>query len=426
MSVEPGSSRVNRAGPSCPLLTANLPGIGGVIKDRPEDFVVEELPLYGPSGAGEYTFFEIRKVGLSTFQAVHAIAQALHVPPSRISYAGLKDAQATACQILSVHAVAPDTVTALSLPGIHVLWAERHPRKLKIGHLRGNRFTVRVRQVSEDAVARCRAILDVLARRGVPNRFGEQRFGMRGDSARLGRALVHQQWREFIDALLGHPDPADGDVARAARTHFDAGHWPEALSLLPAWMPEERRALQQIIQSGGDYTRAASAVSVRLKTFLVSAYQSDLFNRILDARLHSLDRLFPGDVAVKHPGHSLFRVEDAAAEQPRADRFEISPTGPIFGSKMMTAGGVQGDLEAEALAAEGLTPDSFRLAHGIRARGERRSLRFPVHDPELWYDDGLVLRFWLPRGCYATTVLAEIMKTPPQLRTANVRDVTEL
>ena len=74
--------------------------------------------------------------------------------------------------------------------------------------------------------------------------------------------------------------------------------------------------------------------------------------------------------------------------------------------------GRQGELEATVLAAEKLTLESFRVGAGIKARGERRALRFQIHQPEWWYDEGIVLRFWLDRGCYATTVLGEIMKVP--------------
>ena len=99
-------------------LTADLPGIGGRLKEEARDFIVEELPLYEPSGQGEHTFFEIRKEGLSTFQAVRTIAQALGVPPRRIGYAGLKDAQAITRQVLSVEGVPPAAVLALDLPGL--------------------------------------------------------------------------------------------------------------------------------------------------------------------------------------------------------------------------------------------------------------------------------------------------------------------
>jgi len=391
-------------------LTEDLPGIGGVIKERVEDFVVEELPLYAPSGEGEHTFFEVRKVGISTFQAVQTIAQALGVPLESIGYAGLKDAQAITCQILSVQGVPPEAVTALDLPKIRVMWAERHRNKLRIGHLRGNRFTICVREVDETALPASRAILAVLVERGVPNRYGPQRFGLRGDSARLGRSVVKRDASSFTKAFLGEAHSAESDKVQAARVRFDKGQWREALQLLPPSMADERKALGTLIRTDGDYARAYAAVSKRLKVFLLSAYQSALFNRVLDLRLSSLDRIYVGDLAMKHPGRSVFRVEDEATEQPRVDRFEISPTGPVFGYKMMEAFGKPGELEGAVLASEGLTLQDFRVGGGIRARGERRALRFRVHDPKLWYDEGVRLSFWLPRGCYATTVLAEIMK----------------
>lgn len=405
-------------------LTKDLPGIGGVIKEQVEDFWVEELPLYSPSGEGEHTFFEIQKVGLSTFQAVRTIARALGIPPSQIGYAGLKDARAITCQVLSVHGIPPERILTLELPHIRILWAERHRHKLRIGHLRGNRFRIRIRRVSEAMLPACQAILEVLARRGVPNWYGPQRFGQRGDSARLGSAVVRREAELFLRTFLGMPDRHESERVQAARRQFDAGAWEEALALFPESMADERRALRVLINSHGDFQRAYQAVPKRLKIFLVSAYQSALFNRVLDARLQTLDRVFTGDLAIKHSGHSIFRVEDEAIEQPRADRFEISPTGPIFGFKMMQASGSQGELEASILAAEGLELDDFRVGEGIQAKGERRALRFQIHDPEVRYDDGIMLRFWLPKGCYATAVLAEIMKAP--LTQESFQDVSQL
>jgi tRNA pseudouridine13 synthase len=393
-------------------LTGDLPGIGGVLKERVEDFRVEELPLYPPAGEGAHTFFEIQKVGLSTFQAVRMIAEALGVPPSQVGYAGLKDAQAITCQVLSVHGVPPDAVLALNAPGIDVRWAERHPRKLKVGHLRGNQFTIRVRGVDEAALTACEPILEVLSRRGVPNRYGSQRFGMRGDSARLGQAVVSKDPHRFLEAFLGRPRADESERVQQARSRFDSGRWEEALSLFPRAMPDERRALQTLVRTR-DYKRAYRGLPKRLKIFLLSAYQSELFNRVLSARLQTLDRVYEGDLAMVHPRRSVFRVEDEAAEQSRARQFQISPTGPIFGYKMTPATGQMGRLEKAVLDAEGLSLEDFRVGDGIKARGQRRALRFQVHDPELWYDDGVLLRFWLPRGCYATTFLAEIMKVTP-------------
>jgi tRNA pseudouridine13 synthase len=201
-------------------------------------------------------------------------------------------------------------------------------------------------------------------------------------------------------------------MVQAARASFDAGQWAQALEQFPGNMADERRALQALIRAKGDYGRAYAAVPKRLKIFLLSAFQSELFNQVLEKRLQTLDRVYYGDLAMKHPGRSVFRVEDEVVEQPRADRLEISATGPLFGYKMMQPLGQQGDLEASILDREALTLESFRVGDGIRAKGGRRALRFRIQEPELWFDDGLMLRFWLDKGCYATAVLAELMKVP--------------
>ena len=149
------------------------------------------------------------------------------------------------------------------------------------------------------------------------------------------------------------------------------------------------------------------------RQFYVSAYQSYLFNRVVAARIEDgLGRLVPGDLAWIHQNGAVFEVTDPAAEQERADRLEISPTGPLFGYRMTQAGGKPGELEAGVLAAEGLTADDFHRER-LRVKGGRRPLRFKIADPgiRLGADSAgayLELRFALPRGCYATLVLNEL------------------
>ncbi len=391
-------------------LTADLPGVGGRLKVQPADFMVEEIPLYQPLGEGEHTYFEVEKTGLSTFQAVRDIARALNLNPRRMGYAGLKDARAVTRQVMSVQGVPPEKVLALDLANIKVLWATRHKNKLKTGHLKGNRFTIRLRDVDENQMENARRILAVLEKRGVPNYFGEQRFGRRGDAHRLGRAIVDGQVEQMIQLFLGRPHPAENPLIYQARERFEAGDWAEALALFPSNMSDERKVLRALIKSDGSYPEAYSHLPRDKKRFFISAYQSYLFNLALDERLDTIDRLFVGDLAFIHARGASFLVEDVAAEQPRAARFEISPSGPLYGYKLLLAEGTQGELERRILAEEGLSLESFRLKGGLKAPGARRPLRFPLLGPKLWYDEGLMLAFELPKGCYATNVLAEITK----------------
>jgi tRNA pseudouridine13 synthase len=147
-----------------------------------------------------------------------------------------------------------------------------------------------------------------------------------------------------------------------------------------------------------------------MRRFLLSAYQSYLFNHIMAARLAEVHRVREGDLAWKHDSGAVFLVVDADAEQPRAKRLEISPSGPMFGYRMPMAQGEPGRLECEMLGREALSLEDFRQRGGLRAEGARRPLRVPLGEVELWYDEGLMCRFELPPGSYATNVLREIMK----------------
>ena len=390
-------------------LTADLAGTGGRIKVQLEDFVVEELPLYDPCGRGEHTYVRIEKRGLSTFEAVQAIARELHIPARDVGFAGVKDAQAIAQQTLSLMHVEPEEAEKLHIPGIEVLWVSHHRNKLRTGHLRGNRFTIRVRDAGESALPQARRILDLLLQRGVPNHYGPQRFGERANSHLLGRALLHHDPGSFLAEFLGDPRAEEEGTTRRARLCFDAGDGAGALQLWPPGMADEVRVLRTLIETG-DEARAVRSMPRRMRRFLLSAYQSHLFNQIVAARLDEIDRVREGDLAWKHDSGAVFLVEDAGREQPRAERLEISPSGPMFGYKMRMAEGEPGRLEREVLEGEELSLEDFRLRGGLRAEGARRPLRVPLDEVELWYDEGLMLRFDLPSGSYATNVLREIMK----------------
>jgi len=212
-----------------PYLTADLPGIGGRLKVEPEDFFVEEIPLYSPVGEGQHVYVEIEKKGLSTYAAIKTIARALNISPKVIGHAGLKDARAITRQTLSIDNVTPEAVKALQFSNIKILAAKHHHNKLKIGHLAGNRFVIRVRHVEPKVLPTAEAILAMLARLGVPNYFGEQRFGNRGNTGRLGELLIKGDATEFVAEHLGRPQPNEAPPVQAARQLVDEGRWAEAL-----------------------------------------------------------------------------------------------------------------------------------------------------------------------------------------------------
>ncbi|TWT44770.1 tRNA pseudouridine synthase D [Phycisphaerae bacterium RAS1] len=390
----------------------------GVIKLEYEDFVVDEVPLYDFSGQGSHTYVLIEKAGLSTVQAIHDLASALNVKRRDIGYAGLKDARAVTRQWISIEHAPPDLVRKLDIPRIRVLEVTSHTNKLRTGHLAGNRFRIRVRHTDPDRLAELQDALATLCRRGVPNHFGPQRFGGRGDTWLIGRALVQNQPEDAVDLILGRPGPRDhGDILRARRS-YDEGRYRDAARRWPGMFRDERRALKALAESNNK-RRALASIDKTTRRLYVSAYQSCLFNRVVAMRLATgLDQVWPGDLAWLHGSGAVFRVEDAAVEQPRADSFEISPSGPLFGYRMTAPGGRAGEMEQQILAGEGATLDSFS-AGPIGAKGGRRPLRFAPREASvrLAADSGgpyLELGFFLPRGCYATAVLNELFDLAPQ------------
>lgn len=320
--------------------------MGGRFKLLPEDFVVEEVPAYLPCGAGEHLFLWVEKRGQSTPEVAGALASALGVTVRDISYAGLKDRQAVARQWFCAPARTEAALPRVDIPGVRVLEWRRHRNKLRTGQLRANRFELRIRGPLDVQLGR--DAIEALRLRGLPNYFGLQRFGRARQNAAIGKALFR-----------GDRPPVD---------------------------------------------------RFQRKLFL-SAFQSLLFNRALSARIESgaFAAALPGDLMQKLESGGLFLCASPAIDQPRVESFEISPTGPLFGPKMMRAAGRIAEEEVALLAGEGMTVDQLS-AGGREAKGGRRPYRLPVARCELSTEgEDAWLRFELPRGSYATVLLREVL-----------------
>ena len=322
----------------------------------PERFVVEELPAYPPSGAGTHTFLFLEKRGLTTFDAIARVAAAFGVAARDVGYAGLKDKQATTRQWLSVPDLDPERAITLSGDDLRVLSAARHPHKLRLGHLRGNRFEVVLTGAATDAeIAELRARFDELAARGVPNLYGGQRFG--ADAANAARGL---------------------ELLRGTRRERDK----------------------------------------RKRRLMLSALQSAVFNRALELRATrgALTDVLAGDVLKKTDTGGLFVSTEPAVDQRRVDAGELIPTGPLPGGRETEPppGTPARALEDEAIAAVGATREEFANA-GRELPGARRPVLLRLADTAFCeeargdLDDRAVrLRFTLPAGGYATVVVTSV------------------
>ena len=323
----------------------------GLFKSTPEDFVVEEIPLYEPSGQGDHLYVRFTKRNLPTDVVVRTMARAVGVEARDVGVPGLKDKVGVTTQTISLPVPRgvdlEAKVRALALEGVSILDMRRHGNKLRTGHLAGNRFTVILRGVAEADVPVAIATLDRIGREGAPNAFGTQRFGKGGDNAERAQAWLRGEWS----------GPRDG----------------------------------------------------RARRFLWSSLQSAIFNEVLRRRVEEGTWATPvaGDLLQKEDTGGLFLCADVQADRARAERGEVSPTGPMVGIKMRSPEGAALALEQEVTAH--FLGASFDFSR-VRQLGEgaRRPFRTLVRElrAEPFEASGVRVCFVLPKGAYATTVLS--------------------
>lgn len=340
---------------------ADAPPPRGSIKASPDDFLVEEVPLYPPSGDGDHLYVRFTKRALTTEEVVRSLSRVIGANPRDAGVAGMKDKWAVTTQTVSLQPSREVGVDESArrlresvLDGVTIHEVARHGHKLKPGHLASNKFEIVVRDVAPASVEGALASLERVSREGLPNAFGAQRFGRAGDN--VERAL--------------------------------------------AWV------------SG----KSAPPRDPRMRRLLWSAVQSAIFNAVLAARVADGTWATPleGDLLKRRTSGGLFDCTDVPVDRERALEGEVSPTGPIVGVKMRSPSGAPGELERAQ--SEAILGPSFDLATTRKlGEGTRRALRLWVEamrferlTPEAEREQPQSLRvyFVLPKGAYATTVLA--------------------
>jgi len=396
-----------------PFITQSIPPIPAQIKAKPEDFIVDEIPSYLPVGTGEHTYIQIQKEQITTHEVIRSFCSSFGIKESEVGFAGLKDAQAVSRQWFSFRLLDEEKLARFTHPKIKILNQSRHKNKLRIGHLKGNQFEILLRGINEEDIPKVEAVLKTLKEKGIPNYFGEQRFGQRLNNHWIGKALFQKDYAKAISYLLGDIEKCSKeDNTYQARQFFEAGDYEKALNYWPHMYRLERKLLFDYIRLKENLEDVIFSLPRKMKFFYLSAYQSYLFNLCLSKRMNQMGTLYKGDVAAKYINNAQFDVEDADQEQPRLDDFEISATGPLFGPIMKQPSGYPQTIEEEVLASEGVSRELFNSPFSkLKLSGDRRSYRIPLKEVAISpKKEGVLLSFFLPKGCYATIVLREITK----------------
>lgn len=322
-----------------PLASARL-------KAEPEDFVVIEDLGFEPDGEGEHILVSVRKRGENTAWVAGLLAKAAGVIRGAVTWAGLKDRHAVTEQWFGIHLPGKDEpdLSVIENENIQILKRQRHSRKLRTGALKGNHFRLLLRDLgpSEEIEQRLRAIAEL----GVPNYFGEQRFGRNGNNLDGAESLF--QGKRIKD--------------------------------------RDKRSL------------------------FLSAARSYLFNTVVSERIKQglAATLIPGDCLMLTGSNSFFSEPELSDELlARLTSGDVRLSAPLWGRGRVASQGAALDFENQVLASYGAWQTGLEAAGLSQER--RNLLLFPQQLSWEWQDAGLSLSFWLPSGCYATSVVRELV-----------------
>lgn len=415
-------------------------GIGGRLRDRPSDFRVRELetietqPLDADPGAYPVVVFRATLTRWDTNAFAHELSERLGISRERITWAGTKDKHAITTQLFSIKGCSTaDEPTLPEIGGAETEVLGRAGRPVLFGDHLGNEFELVVRDASgnydgiTEELRRFAGSESDEIRIGVPNFFGQQRFGsIRPITHEVGLAIVRGDWEGAVLSYLGSPSPREPEGTRTAREYVERTRdWPGALERFPNHLRYEKAMLHRLVegQSEGNSFRAAlEAVSSNLQVLFVHAAQSYLFNRMLS---HRLERGLPfhepvvGDVVCftdEHDFPDTDRLQTVTESRLRTvnrhcARGNAFVTAPLVGTETELSGGEQGAIERTVLDTANLTPTDFDLPGEFDSTGTRRPIL--VRTELSIHPDPLTFTFTLPTGSYATVLMREYMKTDP-------------
>jgi len=435
-------------------------GIGGVIRESVDDFVVEEVLVDGSKASvnGEilsrvlgsslqkqrFLLSVLIKQNWDTFIAVKNIAKVLGIDQARVQFAGIKDAKAVTAQHITLENILTEDVEKIDIKEISVLPVGYVREMLSLFYLLGNNFTITIKSIhSSEAIVKesiMQTINELKGFGGIPNFFGHQRFGTTRPITHLvGKAIVNGDFEEAAMLFLAKPSVHEHPVSRQARQELDSTkNFKHAQENFPKQLRFERMMLNYLVHNPGDFVGAFQCLPLKLQALFIQAHQSFLFNRFLSERVKHdlpLNKVLEGDyvVGVERSGLPLTSfAKVATAEnlsevnaQVKSGRLRLAL--PIFGVKQKLSQGFMGKIENEVLEQEGIETTNlhFNVLSRTGGKGGLRTAVTPIRDFKLQSISAnaagntvqATLSLMLLRGSYATVVLREIMK-PSDLITA--------
>ena len=411
-------------------------GIGGKLRTLPEDFIVNELFIHPPSMKdGPFTIVEVTATNWETNLLVRELADRLHISRKRVGFAGTKDKRSRSTQLMSFYKVAAKDLAQLTMKDVTLANIYRSNHPVKIGDLLGNRFGITVRNVAstisssliEDVVS-C-----VVDHGGFPNFYGVQRFGViRPVNYLIGKHILNGDFEQAVMSYVAYPMKGEDVETYRLRERLERTQdFAAALQMYPPQLTFEKALLNKLVVDPEDFVGALTALPKNLLTMFVYAYQSYLFNRMLSERIKQhlpLNEALPGDFVLpvrnKVVSEEGILVTTANVEKinRQVQKGNAFVSGPLLGSDSLFSHGRMGEIEHSIVDDEHLRLQDFVIPDipYLSSSGSRRSLLASVNHIEWKLEQDTLnenkqavqLQFDLRKGCYATALLREFMKSP--------------
>lgn len=416
------------------FLTSN-PGIKGKLRSKPEDFKVKEISEY-PSEKkdGKFTIANIKETNWETNKLIRTFSNCLNISRKRISFAGTKDKRAKTTRLFCFYQVSPEKLSQIKLKDVEIEDVYRSDKPISIGDLKGNKFEIKIRNIEESVTLnQIKKIISEIREKSVfPNFYGIQRFGsVRPITHLVGKHIINGNFERAVMTYIANPcESEDEETYNLRKKLQETKDYSTALKEYPDYLNFEKTMLNYLVQKPDDFIGALKKLPDNLLTMFVYAYQSYIFNRILSERIKR-------DIPIKQAieGDIVYPVRDNVIENrsipvtknnlekvnEQISKGKAVVTSILLGSDSKFSKGEMGKIEKKIVEEENVGPREFIVPETPSASsyGTRRHICEAVKnlDFKLGKDDlnknkkALTLNFELSKGCYATSLLREIMKS---------------
>jgi len=410
-------------------------GIGGKLRTNPEEFIVEENSNYPPEkDNGKFAIADVTSTNWETNHLIRELSKNLQISRKRIGFAGTKDKRAKTTQLMSFYNISIDKLSNVKIKDVEIKNIFTSDRPVKIGNLIGNSFEITIRdidkKVSSDSITYITSFIKKYG--GFPNFYGVQRFGIiRPITHIVGKHIVKNNFKRAVMTYIANPIGGEDEESYRLRENLESTNdFSAALKSYPDKLDFEKAILNKLVQNPNDFVSALKELPKNLLTMFIYAYQSYLFNRILSERIIKkipLNEAIIGDIILPIRNEiidqNLIRVTDKNIEKvnKQISKKKAVVSGVLFGSDSIFSEGIMGEIEHKIIDKEKIDPRDFIIPEipYISSSGSRHPLLAHIDEIKSNVIEDIlnkdrkvaILNFELQKGCYATSLLREFMKS---------------